>query len=42
LMDTCKIMIANHDDHIAVRRVNLLAEDGYNLLKLAVKAGALQ
>jgi hypothetical protein len=36
------ITIANHDEHSAVERVNLLAEDGYNLLKLAVKVGALQ
>jgi hypothetical protein len=36
------ITISNHDERIAVERVNLLAEDGYNLLKLAVKVGALQ
>jgi len=38
----CKIAIANHDEPNAIRRVNLLAEEGYNLLKLAVKVGALQ
>ena len=34
--------IANRDEHDAARSVDLLAEDGYNLLKLAVKVGALQ
>jgi hypothetical protein len=34
--------IASHDEHNTIGRVNLLAEEGYNLLKLAVKVGALQ
>jgi hypothetical protein len=38
----CKIAIANHDEHDKIRPVNLLTEEGYNLLKLAVKVGALQ
>ena len=37
-----KNTIDNHDEHNAIGRVNLLAEEGYNLLKLAVKVGALQ
>jgi hypothetical protein len=36
------ITIAKHDQNNTVGRVNLLAEEGYNLLKLAVKVGALQ
>ncbi len=38
----CEIAIANHDEHNAIGRVNLLTEEGYNLLKLAVEVGALQ
>ena len=38
----CNITIANHDEHNTIGRVNLLAEEGYNLLKLAVKVGASQ
>ena len=34
--------LANHDDRYYVPRVNLLAEEGYNLLKLTVEVGALQ
>ena len=34
--------MANRDERYAVQRVNLLAEEGYNLLKLAVKVGPLQ
>ena len=37
-----KIALANDDEHEKIRRVNLLAEEGYNLLKSAVKVGALQ
>ena len=37
-----KITIANHDEHNAIGRVNLLAEEGYNLLKLTIEVGALQ
>ncbi len=37
-----KIATANRDEHDTVGLVNLLAEEGYNLLKLAVKVGALQ
>ena len=33
---------AKHDERDAVRIVNLLAEEGYNLLKLTVEVGALQ
>jgi len=36
----CKI--ASLDEHSTIGRVNLLAEEGYNLLKLTVKVGALQ
>jgi len=38
----CKIAMANRNEHDAIECVNLLAEQGYNLLKLAVKAGDLQ
>lgn len=38
----CKISIANCNEHDTIGRVNLLTEEGYNLLKLAVKVGALQ
>jgi hypothetical protein len=38
----CRNTIANRDEHNVIGRVNLLAEEGYNLLKLAVKVGALQ
>ena len=38
-----KIALAKDDDeHDNIRLVNLLAEEGYNLLKSAVKVGALQ
>ena len=37
-----KTTIANDDEHDELRRVNLLTEEGYNLLKLTVEAGALQ
>lgn len=37
-----KTVIANRDEHDTVLVVNLLAEDGYNLLKLTVKVGDLQ
>lgn len=37
-----KITQANNDEHDNVWLVNLLAEEGYNLLKSAVKVGALQ
>jgi hypothetical protein len=37
-----KTMIANRAEHDTTRRVNLLAEDGYNLLKLTIEVGALQ
>ena len=36
------IMIANRDERDTIRLVNLLAEDGYNLLKLTIEAGALR
>jgi len=39
---TCKIAIANRYEHDTIGRVNLLTEEGYNLLKLAVKVGAVQ
>ena len=38
----CKIAIANRNQHDSTGRVNLLTEEGYNLLKLAVKVGAVQ
>jgi hypothetical protein len=34
--------IANRDEHSSLRRVNLLTEEGYNLLKLTVEVGAIQ
>ena len=37
-----KITLATDDEHDNVRLVNLLTEEGYNLLKSAVKVGALQ
>jgi hypothetical protein len=37
-----RIITANRDKHDTVRLVNLLAEDGYNLLKLTAEVGALQ
>lgn len=37
-----KTTLANDDEHDSVRLVNLLTEEGYNLLKSAVKVGALQ
>jgi hypothetical protein len=37
-----KITITNRNEHEAFGPVNLLTEEGYNLLKLAVKVGALQ
>ena len=37
-----KIAIASRDEHYVIQCVNLLAEEGYNLLKLAVKVGAIQ
>jgi hypothetical protein len=37
-----KIAIANPGEQEAVRSVNLLTEEGYNLLKSAAKVGALQ
>ena len=39
---TTKVALANRDEHDTVGRVNLLTEEGYNLLKLVVKAGALR
>jgi hypothetical protein len=36
------IAVTNRGEHHAFGRVNLLAEEGYNLLKLAAKVGALQ
>ena len=38
----CKIAMANRIEHDTIGCVNLLTEEGYNLLKLAVKVGALQ
>ena len=38
----CKIAMANRNEHDPIGRVNLLTEEGYNLLKLAVKVGAVQ
>jgi len=38
----CKIATANRNQHDTIGHVNLLTEEGYNLLKLAVKAGAIQ
>jgi len=38
----CKIAMAHRNEHDAIGRVNLLTEEGYNLLKLAVKVGDLQ
>jgi len=38
----CKIAIANRDEYDTIGHVNLLTEEGYNLLKLAVKVGAIQ
>jgi len=38
----CKIAIANRNQHDSTGRVNLLTEEGYNLLKLAAKAGDLE
>ena len=37
-----KTMMANRAERENTRRVNLLAEDGYNLLKLTIEVGALQ
>lgn len=37
-----KTTLANDDEHDNVQLVNLLTEEGYNLLKSAVKVGALQ
>ncbi len=37
-----RIIVADHDKHDTIRLVNLLPEDGYNLLKLTVEVGALQ
>ncbi len=37
-----KIAITNRNEQKAFGPVNLLTEEGYNLLKLAVKVGALQ
>jgi hypothetical protein len=37
-----EIVMANRDEHGIIRPVNLLTEEGYNLLKLAVKVGAIQ
>lgn len=37
-----KITIANDDERDSLRLVNLLAEEGYNLLKSAVKVGDSQ
>ena len=37
-----KTPIANDDEHDSLRLVNLLTEEGYNLLKSAVKVGAIQ
>jgi hypothetical protein len=37
-----KIAIANRNEHHTIGRVDLLTEEGYNLLKLAVKIGAVQ
>jgi len=37
-----KIAISNRNEHDTIGRVNLLTEEGYNLLKLAVKVGAVQ
>ena len=37
-----KTTIASDDEHDIVLLVNLLTEEGYNLLKSAVKVGALQ
>jgi len=34
--------MTNRAEHDNTRRVNLLAEDGYNLLKLTIEVGALQ
>ena len=39
---TTKVALANRDEHDTVGRVNLLTEEGYNLLKLAAKVGDLQ
>jgi len=36
------ITMAKRDEHYSVQRVNLLAEEGYNLLKLTAEVGALQ
>jgi len=38
----CKIAITNRNEHDTIGRVDLLTEEGYNLLKLAVKVGAIQ
>ena len=38
----CKISMANCNEHDTIGRVNLLTEEGYNLLKLAAKAGDLE
>jgi len=37
-----RISLANRDEHDTIWHVNLLTEEGYNLLKLVVKAGALR
>ena len=37
-----KTMMANRAERENTRRVNLLTEDGYNLLKLTIEVGALQ
>ena len=37
-----KIAIANRDEQDTTGPVNLLTEEGYNLLKSAAKVGALQ
>ena len=39
---TTKVALANRDEHDTIWHVNLLTEEGYNLLKLVVKAGALR
>jgi len=36
------ITMAKRDERYSVQRVNLLAEEGYNLLKLTIEVGALQ
>ena len=38
----CKIATANRNQHDTIGHVNLLTEEGYNLLKLAAKAGDLE